>query len=241
MADFTAGLLAAVSILAGLVGAPRRGDRARASRCRCSAPRSPCRRSASSRSRRSTARRGERPRAGDRRTTSPAHGARVRAAEELEPYYRAYRAADGFFVLTCLNEAQRRTDAAAARARGSVRRPTRRRRRPREAERAARAAARAPLRGDRSRAEPAAHWIRRLRAAGVPAAQVRTLDQLYDDPQARANGLVQEVRAPAGGDACGCSAACSRSTARRPARGAACPRSASTRPRCWRTLGRARA
>ncbi|HTE60411.1 MAG TPA: CoA transferase [Solirubrobacteraceae bacterium] len=46
--------------------------------------------------------------------------------------------------------------------------------------------------------EPAAHWILRLRAAGVPAAPVRTLDQLYDDPQALANGLVQDVPAPAG-------------------------------------------
>ena len=44
---------------------------------------------------------------------------------------------------------------------------------------------------------PAADWIGRLRAAGVPAAPVRTLDQLYDDPQAVANGLVQQVDAPA--------------------------------------------
>ncbi len=50
-------------------------------------------------------------------------------------------------------------------------------------------------------AEPSGHWIRRLRAAGVPAAPVRTLDQVFDDPQARANGLVQEVATPAGRDA----------------------------------------
>ena len=140
---------------------------------------------------------------GARATREPAtpddladHGARVRASEELEPYYRAYRAADGFFVLTCLNEAQRRTtlrllgledpfvaDPQAAPAC--------------EAERAARVQLVRRFEAILAR-EPAAHWIRRLRAAGVPAAQVRTLDQLYDDPQAHANGLVQDVAAPAG-------------------------------------------
>ena len=127
-----------------------------------------------------------------------AHGARVHAAEELEPYYRAYRAADGFFVLTCLNEAQRRDDA--ARCSGSRTRssPIRRRAPASAAERAARAAAGAALRGAARGARRPRHWIGRLRAAGVPAAAVRTLDQLYDDPQARANGLVQEVDAPAG-------------------------------------------
>ena len=34
-----------------------------------------------------------------------------------------------------------------------------------------------------------------FRAAGAPAGQVRALDQLYDCPQAVANGLVQDVRA----------------------------------------------
>jgi crotonobetainyl-CoA:carnitine CoA-transferase CaiB-like acyl-CoA transferase len=125
------------------------------------------------------------------------HGARIRAAEELEPYYRAYRAVDGFFVLTCLNEAQRRAtlrvlgladpfavDPQAAP--GS------------EPERAARAALVRRFEAILAR-EPAARWIGRLRAAGVPAAQVHALDQLYDDPQTVANGLVQDVEAPAGG------------------------------------------
>jgi crotonobetainyl-CoA:carnitine CoA-transferase CaiB-like acyl-CoA transferase len=46
---------------------------------------------------------------------------------------------------------------------------------------------------------PAAEWIAAFRAAGVPAAEVRPLERLYDDPQVRANGLVQDVAAPAAG------------------------------------------
>jgi crotonobetainyl-CoA:carnitine CoA-transferase CaiB-like acyl-CoA transferase len=125
------------------------------------------------------------------------HGARARAAEELEPYYRAYRAADGFFVLTCLNEAQRR---ATLRLLGlddpfvsDPQAPP-----DSAAERAARLQLVQRFEAILAR-EPAARWIHRLRAAGVPAAPVRSLEQLYDDPQAQANGLVQDVAAPAGG------------------------------------------
>ena len=195
MADFTAGLLAAVSILAGLVG--RRDDGGPAPGVEVSllgaALAVQAQRFVSVGPPHDERAAGRAP-ATERDLA--AHGARVRAAEELEPYYRAYRAADGFFVLTCLNEAQRRTtlqllgledpfvtDPQAKPAS--------------EPERAARVRLvrrfEAILEG-----EPAAHWIRRLRAAGVPAAQVRTLDQLYDDPQALANGLVQDVAAPGG-------------------------------------------
>lgn len=122
--------------------------------------------------------------------------AKLAVAEELEPYYRAYRAADGFFVLTCLNLAQRRTtlrllgleDRFAADPQAAP---------ASEPERAARARLVRRFEVTFAR-EPAAHWIRRLRAAGVPAGPVRTLDQLYDDPQALANGLVQDVPAPGG-------------------------------------------
>ena len=127
-------------------------------------------------------------------------------------------------------------DAGRARARGPVRR------RPAGAAGVrgrARARARTSCAASRrcSPSAPAAHWIRRLRAAGVPAAQVRTLDRLYDDPQAHANGLVQEVAAPGRRRR---AAARRRLQGRRraaPARAAASPRSASTPPRCspsWR-------
>jgi crotonobetainyl-CoA:carnitine CoA-transferase CaiB-like acyl-CoA transferase len=196
MADFTAGLLAAVSILAGLVGRRDDGDPAPGVEVSLLGA------ALAVQAQRLVALDGDgrRARADARRPANArdlaAHGARVRAAEELEPYYRAYRAADGFFVLTCLNEAQRRmtlrllgledpfvADPQAAPAS--------------EPERAARARLVRRFEAILER-EPAAHWIDRLRAAGVPAAQVRTLEQLYDDPQALANGLVQEVPTPGG-------------------------------------------
>jgi crotonobetainyl-CoA:carnitine CoA-transferase CaiB-like acyl-CoA transferase len=198
MADFTAGLLAAISLLAGLVGrdggggAPGVEVSLLGAALAVQAQRFVSVEALDGDGRRARAGGRELATAGD----LAAHGARVRASEELEPYYRAYRAADGFFVLTCLNEAQRSTtlhllgledpfvaDPQAPPAS--------------ESERAARLRLVQRFEAIVER-EPAAHWIRRLRAAGVPAAQVRTLDQLYEDPQALANGLVQEVPAPAG-------------------------------------------
>ena len=190
MADFTAGLLAAVSILAGLVGrrdgpAPGVEVSLLGAALAIQAQRFV---SVEPRDRAAPALAGP----GD----LAAIGARVRAAEELEPYYRAYRAADGFFVLTCLNEAQRRTTLAVLGLEDPFvadpqAKPAS------EPERAARA--RLVRRFEATFAgAPAAHWISLLRAAGVPAGQVRTLDQLYDDPQALANGLVQDVPAPGG-------------------------------------------
>ncbi|MEU3657678.1 CoA transferase [Streptomyces sp. NPDC032161] len=40
---------------------------------------------------------------------------------------------------------------------------------------------------------PAAHWLALLHAAGIPAGEVRTLDQVYNCPQTRSQGLVIEV------------------------------------------------
>jgi crotonobetainyl-CoA:carnitine CoA-transferase CaiB-like acyl-CoA transferase len=191
MADFTAGLLAAVSILAGLVG-------------RRDGPAPGVEVSLLGAALAVQAQRFVAVDAGDReveRSVAGPHelaaiGARVRAAEELEPYYRAYRAADGFFVLTCLNVAQRRTtlrllgleDPFVADPQAQP---------ANEPERAARALLVRRFEATFAR-EPAARWIRRLRAAGVPAGPVRTLEQLYDDPQAVANGLVQDVPTPGG-------------------------------------------
>jgi crotonobetainyl-CoA:carnitine CoA-transferase CaiB-like acyl-CoA transferase len=190
MADFTAGLLAAISILAGLVGRREAAPGVEVSLLGAAL---------AVQAQRFVCVDGD-PRAPVRELATPAdladYSARVRASEELEPYYRAYRAADGFFVLTCLNEAQRRTTlqllgledpfVADPQAVPAC-----------EAERAARVQLVRRFEALLA-AEPARHWIRRLRAAGVPAAEVRTLDQLYDDPQAHANGLVQDVAAPAG-------------------------------------------
>jgi formyl-CoA transferase len=39
-------------------------------------------------------------------------------------------------------------------------------------------------------------WLDRLRRAGVPAGELKTLDRVYDSEQARAEGLVWEVDHP---------------------------------------------
>ncbi len=199
LADFTAGLLAAISLLAGLVG---RGDAAD------SAPGvevSLLGAALAVQAQRFVAvdaldaeRRRERLAGPDLATPGDlaGHAAEVRASEELEPYYRAYRAADGFFVLTCLNEAQRRAtlhllgleDRFVADPQAKPASEEERARRRRLVGRFEALLAR----------ERARVWIERLRSVGVPAAEVRVLDQLYDDPQALANGLVQDVRAPGG-------------------------------------------
>ncbi len=122
----------------------------------------------------------------------------TRAADELEPYYRAYAAADGFFVLACLHERQR---AAAAAVLGlddpwvaNPQAPP-----ASLAERQQRLALAAEFER-RLAAEPADVWVRRFRAAGVPAAEVRVLDQLFEHDQVRANGLVQTVHRDGVGD-----------------------------------------
>ena len=45
-------------------------------------------------------------------------------------------------------------------------------------------------------AEPVAHWLAALAAAGVPAGAVRSLDQVYDWDQTRSQGLLIEVEHP---------------------------------------------
>jgi len=119
-----------------------------------------------------------------------------RAADELEPYYRTYRANDGYFVLACLHERQRRAAAAIVgvddRWAANPQAPAtdtaeRMRRRELVAEFERRLAL-----------EPAADWIRRFRALGVPAAQVQRLDQLFEHEQVAANGLVATVDSTGG-------------------------------------------
>lgn len=118
-----------------------------------------------------------------------------RASEELEPYYRSYRAADGYFVLACLQAGQR---VAAAEmlgitdpwAQNPQAAPLD------EPERQQRLAIVAEF--ERTLAlQPAATWVRRFRAINVPAGEVRRLEHLFDDAQANANGLVATV---SGGD-----------------------------------------
>ena len=114
-----------------------------------------------------------------------------RAADELEPYYRAYRAADGYFVLACLHERQRRAAGAVVGlddpwAADPQAPPADLAERQRRLELVAEFERRLAV-------EPAGNWIRRFRAVGVPTAQVQRLEQLFEHEQVAANGLVATV------------------------------------------------
>jgi crotonobetainyl-CoA:carnitine CoA-transferase CaiB-like acyl-CoA transferase len=113
------------------------------------------------------------------------------AVDELEPYYRSYRACDGYFVLACLHERQRRAAAAIVGledpwAANPQAPPADLAERARRLELVEEFERRLALR-------PAAEWIGRFRAVGVPAAQVQRLDQLFEHEQVDANGLVATV------------------------------------------------
>jgi crotonobetainyl-CoA:carnitine CoA-transferase CaiB-like acyl-CoA transferase len=120
------------------------------------------------------------------------------AHDEIEPYYRTYAAADGFFVLACLHARQR----AAAAAVLELEDPWSANPQAPPADAAEREQRRALAAQFRRRlaAAPVSEWVARFRAAGVPAAEVRILDGVFDHDQVRANGLVQTVQAPGVGD-----------------------------------------
>jgi crotonobetainyl-CoA:carnitine CoA-transferase CaiB-like acyl-CoA transferase len=189
MADFTAGLLAAIAVLTGLLARERGGAPGIEVSLLGAALAVQAQRFVSVEALDG----GRQPGAAlatadDLRT----HGDALRAAEELEPYYRAYAAADGFFVLACLHERQRVAAggvlglddpwAANPQAWPSD-----------AAERSQRRALVAEFER-RLAADSVRVWVRRFRAAGVPAAEVRLLDQLYEHEQVAANGLVQSVQ-----------------------------------------------
>jgi crotonobetainyl-CoA:carnitine CoA-transferase CaiB-like acyl-CoA transferase len=192
MADFTAGLLAAIAVLAGLVGRPCDGAKGLEVSLLGAALAVQAQRFVSVE---------ELDRAGreQRNEASPLataedlerHAIFQRARDELEPYYRAYAARDGFFVLACLHERQR---AAAAAVLGledpwaaDPQAP------PADTDERARRVALVAEFERRLAAEPAEVWVRRFRAAGVPVAEVRLLDQLFEHDQVLANGLVHTV------------------------------------------------
>jgi crotonobetainyl-CoA:carnitine CoA-transferase CaiB-like acyl-CoA transferase len=192
MADFTAGMLAAIAALAGLLA--RGGD-------------SPARSLevsllggalAVQTQRFVSVEMLDRP-AREERLAGPrlvtvedlkAHARAQRAHDELEPYYRAYAATDGFFVLACLHEGQRLAAAAVL----GLEDPWAANPQATPADAEERERRRAVVAGFEQRAatESAGFWVRRFRAAGVPAAEVRLLDQQFEHEQARANGLVRE-------------------------------------------------
>jgi crotonobetainyl-CoA:carnitine CoA-transferase CaiB-like acyl-CoA transferase len=221
MADFTAGLLAAVAVLAGLVGrvrtpaagsapAPEAEPAALASGLDVAAPAPGLEVSLLGAALAVQAQRFVSVHTPDAPAApsdtagpaTPADLARQRrgrcAHDELEPYYRTYAGADGFFVLACLHARQR----AAAAAVIGLEDPWSANPQAPPADAAEREQRRALAAEFSHRLASASvgEWVRRLRAAGVPAAEVRTLAALFDHDQVRANGLVQTVRRAGVGD-----------------------------------------
>jgi crotonobetainyl-CoA:carnitine CoA-transferase CaiB-like acyl-CoA transferase len=56
-----------------------------------------------------------------------------------------------------------------------------------------------PLIAERLAGETAATWLERLREHGIPAGEVRSLDQVYASPQVRSQGLIVETDHPTAG------------------------------------------
>jgi crotonobetainyl-CoA:carnitine CoA-transferase CaiB-like acyl-CoA transferase len=118
----------------------------------------------------------------------------VAASDELEPYYRCYRASDGFIALACLNLAQRIkvqnllgvSDPWAANPQAVP----------------ADAAEHSVRSGLKDRfaqvisVQPVAHWIARFEELGIPGGPVREISQAHHAEQVRANGLVQTIEQP---------------------------------------------
>jgi crotonobetainyl-CoA:carnitine CoA-transferase CaiB-like acyl-CoA transferase len=117
--------------------------------------------------------------------------ARVAGLEALDPYYRAHACRDGFVALACLNTAQRvqvcglfgLEDPFAENPQAAPASEEERERREAHLRAVEAGFARLGVR----------EAVAALAARRVPASEVRALAQLFDDEQARANGLVQEV------------------------------------------------
>jgi crotonobetainyl-CoA:carnitine CoA-transferase CaiB-like acyl-CoA transferase len=56
-----------------------------------------------------------------------------------------------------------------------------------------------PLVAERLAADTSASWLERLREHGIPAGEVRSLDQVYASPQVRSQGLIVETDHPTAG------------------------------------------
>jgi crotonobetainyl-CoA:carnitine CoA-transferase CaiB-like acyl-CoA transferase len=186
LADFTAGLLAALAVTAGLMG---RGDGAPEVEVSLLGA------ALALQAQRFVSVDGVDGAVGEGRPVGRAElaalTARVEALEALDPYYRAHACADGFIALACLNTAQRLQvcellELADPFAGNPQAEPAD------DDERARREAhVRAVEAGLATMCVRQA--VEALAARGVPASEVRGLDQLLDDPQVTANGLVQTV------------------------------------------------
>ena len=189
LADFTAGLLAALAVAAGLIGRGERAPEVEVSLLGAA-----------------LALQAQRFVAVDGRDDPGPAGSfadrddlealagRVESLEALDPYYRAHACADGFVALACLNAEQRHQvcellgleDTFASNPQAAPVDAAERERRAAHVRAVEEGFARLEVR----------EAVAALAALRVPASEVRGLGQLFDDEQVRANGLVQTVEQP---------------------------------------------
>jgi len=189
LADFTAGLLAALAVTAGLLG---RGERAPDLEVSLlgAALALQAQRFVQVYGRDEPAAAGEL--AG--RAELEALARRAAALEALDPYYRSHACADGFIALACLNSGQRRQvcellgldDPFAGNPQAE----------PADREEQDRRAAHVRAVEDGFGRLGVREAVAALAVRRVPASEVRSLGQLFDDSQVRSNGLVQEIEQP---------------------------------------------
>jgi crotonobetainyl-CoA:carnitine CoA-transferase CaiB-like acyl-CoA transferase len=107
-------------------------------------------------------------------------------------FFRAYETADGYVTVAAYAERMARAFCAAIGLEGLLERPPWDDR----ATRSARADELVALFAPRMLLRPTAEWDRLLAGAGVPAAPVGERDDLFDDEQVRAMGLLEEIQDP---------------------------------------------
>jgi len=133
------------------------------------------------------------PRVADR-SHLEARASEIAGGVAMNPYYRCFEAPDGFVAVACLNVVQRRAflalyglEDATVEAPDLV---------PDDPEvLAAKEALTAEIER-RIAGRPAAEWLRRFGAAGVPCGLVHARESVYADPQVASTGLVGEIVQP---------------------------------------------
>jgi len=117
-------------------------------------------------------------------------------ARALNAYYRVYRTQDSMVAVACLTPTLRRKMAQAI----EVHDVRHDRKIPRDSEEGRRVALEFTAAAiERFLEKTTAEWLAVFDSAGVPAAPVRTVHELWDDPQVRANDLVVDYVHPAAG------------------------------------------